>query len=48
MTHTVGLLLLIGIIIGGVYIYYKVERLNQEIIKQQSAITNEADEELDA
>lgn len=41
MTSCFGTLLLFGVIVGGVYLYFKVSRLNQEIANQRSGAPEE-------
>jgi len=45
MTAWIGCVLLLSVIAGGVYFYYKVERLDREIDSQcEGAVTEEDDE----
>ncbi len=45
MTTYIGLLLLLGIIVGGVHLYFKVERLDQLIARQNAGQRAEADDD---
>ena len=41
MSSFVGLVLLAGLVFGGVYLYLKVERLDQEIAKQKEKLADD-------
>ena len=45
MINCVGLGLLIAVIVGGIYLYMKVERLNREIALQAQSPDDELDEQ---
>ena len=41
----IGFALLVGIVVGGFYLYYKVERLDREIAKQRAGALVESEED---
>lgn len=41
-----GIILLFGIIGGGIYLYYKVERLDREIARQKESALEQNQEEV--
>ena len=43
MTMCVGLLLFFSLIAGGVFLYFKVQRLEQEIAKQNTSMEGDDD-----
>ncbi len=45
MTTCIGCVLLFGVISGGVYLYYKVERLDREIDRQGGRVVIKEDDE---
>jgi hypothetical protein len=45
MTTLLGFALLAAVIIGGLYLYFRVERLSREIAQQQSGALADGDEE---
>ena len=45
MTTCIGCVLLFSVVAGGVYLYYKVERLDREISKQTGSISLEGEDE---
>jgi hypothetical protein len=45
MLGYIGFALLIGIAVGGFYLYYKVERLDREIARQSADVLAEPEDE---
>ncbi len=43
MTTCIGCMLLFGVIAGGIYLYQKVERLDQEIARQARSVPREGE-----
>ena len=44
-TENIGFALLIGIVVGGFYLYYKVERLDREIARQREGALAESEDD---
>jgi len=45
MTTLIGCLLLVGVIAGGIYLYYKVEKLDREIDRQGGRVATEKNDD---
>lgn len=45
MTSCVGFGLLLAVIVGGIYLYLRIERLGRDIAEQRKHLTGNADEE---
>ena len=45
MTTTIGFALILFIGVGGIYLYYKVARLDREIARQRESTLPEGDDE---
>jgi hypothetical protein len=44
MTTFIGFVLLLGVIVGGLYLYQKVERLDREIAAQREKTASDVDD----